>query len=91
MRYLIVAFTAVFAAIGAVVLAGMGMDYMNPAIGHGLHPAIAFSVATLLLCLAVVQALLMSSIEDDPFDEAEHDQAVLALTKDGIYLNGYDK
>lgn len=92
MRYFILAATAVIATAGAFILSGMGMDYMNPDIAHGLHPAIAFPMAAVLLCLVGVLVFIYASSEDvtaDPLDDQE--QAVINLAKQGIYLNRHGK
>ena len=74
MRYLILALTAVLATAGAVLCASMGMDYIE--IGHGLHPAIAFPAATLLICTIAVMIALYTSIDNEPVQDAEDDLMV---------------
>lgn len=71
MKYLVLALTAGLATIGAVLLTMLGMDYIDPEIGHGLHPAIAFPLATLLICAVLTLVVIFTSIEDDPDDKAD--------------------
>ena len=67
--YLTLALTASIATIGAILLTFMGLDYMNPDIGVGLHPGIAFPLATLLICTVGVLVVLLTSIGDAPTEE----------------------
>ena len=86
MKYLVLALTTIAACVGAFLLTTMGLDYINPDIARGLHPLIAFPLATLLLSSIGVLVMASMSIEDDPFDN-EQEAAVIALSKDGIHLN----
>lgn len=86
MKYLILALTSGLATIGAALLTMLGMDYLDPNIGQGLHPGIAFPLATLMICAVIALALMLTSIEDDPYDYEEQENAVIALSEDGIYL-----
>ena len=76
MRYLTLALTASIATVGAILLTFMGLDYMNPEIGVGLHPGIAFPLATLLICTVVVLAVLYASIGDEPTLDDQDDLMV---------------
>ena len=69
MPYLTLALTTAFATVGAILLTIMGLDYMNPDIGVGLHPGIAFPLATLLICTVGVLVVLLTSIGDAPTEE----------------------
>lgn len=66
MRYFAFAFTTILATLAAVLLCNMGIDYIDPEIGRGLHPAIAFPLATLVMCAVGVLGFLLFSTEDEP-------------------------
>lgn len=86
MKYLILAITTICACFGAFLLTMAGLDYIDPEIGHGLHPLIAFPLATILISTIGVLIALLTSIEDDPDDYDEQLKATRALAKDGIYI-----
>lgn len=86
MRYLVLAATTVAACFGAFILTIMGLDYIDPDIGHGLHPLIAFPLATILLSSIGVLIFLLISIDNEPPSYDEQLEATRALAKDGIYL-----
>lgn len=59
-RILRVAFIFNFATavLAGVLLAHLGMEYMDPEVGHGLHPVLAFGGAAICACLALISASL---------------------------------
>lgn len=77
MRYITLALVTAMATIGAILLSMLGMVYINPDIGHGLHPAIAFPLATMLVCLVGVLILLITSSEDEPEDKSNDDDLMV--------------
>ena len=92
MRHTVLVITAFATTIATSILVSLGLDYIDPAIGYGLHPGIAFPLATLMACTVVTLAVLITSNEADPYDRlAEQDAAVVALAKDGIYLGNWPK
>jgi len=65
MRSLFFTIVLVLMAYAVVGLFGMGLDHINPEIGYGLHPGIAFPLATLLLCAkAMLIHWLIEPIEE---------------------------
>lgn len=77
MRYITLALVTAMATIGAILLSMLGMDYIDPDIGYGLHPAIAFPLATMLVCLVGVLILLITSSEDEPEDKSNDDDLMV--------------
>lgn len=46
------------AILAGVLLAQLGMEYMDPEIGHGLHPVLAFGGVAICACMALIAASL---------------------------------
>jgi TRAP-type C4-dicarboxylate transport system permease small subunit len=88
MRYLLLCITTLVSCFGAYFSASMGMDYINPDIGHGLHPLIAFTVSWILISIPACLWFLALFIErDDPeVTELTNEQATKLLAEQGIYL-----
>lgn len=66
MRYIILFIVTLLAGVAAYVLTCMGVDHMDPNIGQGLHPVIAFTLAVLVINLAAVAWFYVFSIADEP-------------------------
>jgi hypothetical protein len=77
MRYFVLALHTVMAVAAVFMLASMGMDWINPDIGRGLHPAIAFPLATLIACTIPVMILLLISTKPDETPEADRDSDLM--------------
>lgn len=71
MNILITTLAAALSVVLSVILVILGLDYMDPDIGKGLHPLIAFSVATLLICTAVTCTFFLISAEHQPVEEED--------------------
>ena len=75
MRYLVLCITTVVACFGAYFSAQLGMDYIDPDIGRGLHPLLAFSLSWLLISICAV-AWFVALFFDAPTVEEEEDLMV---------------
>lgn len=89
MRYLVLCITTVVACFGAYFSAQLGLDYIDPDIGRGLHPLLAFSLSWLLISISACLWFFVLFVEgDDPeIYELTDSEAVEALAKQGIYIN----
>ena len=76
MRFAFVTLLGCLVTVAAIMLGMLGMDYIDPAIGHGLHPAIAFPLATLLVCLLFVIVAYIASTKTIEEHDADHDLMV---------------